>query len=338
MDIYDTQPDWKHNPWIIGLLVILFFPFGLYLVWKHPTWQTKTKWIVTGAFASFMVFVVIVNEGEKAQIAKKLSEADVQWAAGQKAGAVMYYKVVEEQHWEHVKHETKPVILSRVIEFHAVAGQDDEAQRWIAKAKSRGVAITTNSEKVATLLTAAKITEALTASRAAETAKLYPVTSEAPAPNSTAASSTKSQYELGKEFQLGDYKYKIISVKKQWRIGEEVFGNFQGEQAGSGATFVIVTYTIENCTNESQTVLSDDFNLLDSQGRKFATSSKVSTALLMHTEDKDFLLSELQPGLPRQMQQGFELPNKSFESDLILVVPKKGLFSVGDARLTVRCQ
>ena len=37
--------------WIVGALVMCF-PVGLYLVWKHPQWTTKTKWIWTGGWAA----------------------------------------------------------------------------------------------------------------------------------------------------------------------------------------------------------------------------------------------------------------------------------------------
>ena len=180
---------------------------------------------------------------------------------------------------------------------------------------------------------------------AASDSSKEPATSTAPtspAKEQTKLPATKSkvkgEYSIGEEFRLGDYKYTITRVEKKWQIGQEVFGEFTGEKAGSGATFVIVTYTIENCTKESQTVLSDDFHLLDAQGRKFDTSSKISTALLMFAEDKDFILSQLQPGLPRQMQQGFELPNKSLESELTLVVPKKGFWSSGEAKIKLRAK
>jgi len=185
MDIYDKSTNWKHNSWIVGLLTLFCFPFGLFLVWTHPHWRRRTKWIITGIFALCVAISGIVSESEKASIAKKLAEADVQWSAGQKADAVTYY-------------------------------------------------------------------------------------------------------------------------------------------------------TIENCTKESQVVQADDFKLLDSQGRTFDTSSTVSTALLMTSEDKDFLLSELQPGIARQMQQGFELPDTALESEVTLIVPQKGFFSTGDARLNVR--
>ena len=53
------------NPILIGVLLLLCFPFGLFLVWKHSSWTSKTKWIWTGAWAAaFMVFGMIGNRGE----------------------------------------------------------------------------------------------------------------------------------------------------------------------------------------------------------------------------------------------------------------------------------
>jgi hypothetical protein len=326
MDIYDKSPNWKHNTLIIGLLVIICFPFGLFLVWTHPTWQQRTKWTITGIFFFFLVFVSISNKQEKARFTAQLVQADSDWSAGNKAEAVTFYKLAEGSHWSKIDDDTKPIIFIRIVEFHADAGQDDEAKKWIASANRRGVSLTSPSPKVTALLTAV-----------AEQTSQEPSPDNSDSSNISALGAGKETgYELNKEFQLGDYKYKIIRLEKRTQIGEEIFGSFIGEIAGPGVSFVIVTYTIENCTNESQVVQADDFQLLDSQGRTFNTSSKVSTALLMHAEDKDFLLSELQPGIPRQMQQGFELPNQALESDLTLIVPKKGLFSLGEARLTIR--
>lgn len=65
----ESSSDWKLNPWAVGLLVVVFFPYGLYLVWKNPFWQTKTKWIVTGAYFACVVLGRIISEGEKAQLA-----------------------------------------------------------------------------------------------------------------------------------------------------------------------------------------------------------------------------------------------------------------------------
>jgi len=57
--------DWKHNPLIVGLLVLFCFPVGLYLLWVHPTWQARTKWIVTGVFAVVMLIGGLSSERDK---------------------------------------------------------------------------------------------------------------------------------------------------------------------------------------------------------------------------------------------------------------------------------
>jgi hypothetical protein len=57
-----TQEDWKHNPWIVGGLVVLFFPYGLYLLWKHPTWTSRAKWTSTVAYFACLVVGAIKDE------------------------------------------------------------------------------------------------------------------------------------------------------------------------------------------------------------------------------------------------------------------------------------
>lgn len=47
---------WYQSTGGIIALLILFFPVGLYLMWKHATWNKTVKWIVTGVFA-FIIFV-----------------------------------------------------------------------------------------------------------------------------------------------------------------------------------------------------------------------------------------------------------------------------------------
>ena len=147
------------------------------------------------------------------------------------------------------------------------------------------------------------------------------------------SASSKDGPGINDEFQLGDYKYRITGAQQQGYVGNE----FMNERASAGATFLIVSYTIENCTNETQTVLAEDFKLLDSKGREFRPSSDVNTALLAEG-DKDFLVSELQPGIPRRMKVGFEVPNSIPISDFTLLVPEKGLFSSGKVRIRLMGQ
>jgi hypothetical protein len=147
------------------------------------------------------------------------------------------------------------------------------------------------------------------------------------------AASSEGGIGINDEFQLGDYKYRITGAQRRSYVGNE----FINERAGYGATFVIVSYTIENCTNETQTVLSEDFTLVDNNGREFRPSSSVNTALLAD-DNKDFLLSELQPGIPRRMMVGFEVPDSVALSDFALVVPEKGFLSSGKVRVRLTDQ
>jgi len=39
---------WHQRTWIVVALIIFFFPVGLVLAWRHPTWPKAAKWIATG--------------------------------------------------------------------------------------------------------------------------------------------------------------------------------------------------------------------------------------------------------------------------------------------------
>ena len=51
----EVNKKWYQKTWGIVALLILFFPVGLYLMWKHASWNKTAKWIVTGVFAFFVL-------------------------------------------------------------------------------------------------------------------------------------------------------------------------------------------------------------------------------------------------------------------------------------------
>lgn len=51
------QQKWHQKTNSIILLLIFFFPLGLYFMWKNEIWPIKTRWIITSVF----VFAVILN-------------------------------------------------------------------------------------------------------------------------------------------------------------------------------------------------------------------------------------------------------------------------------------
>jgi hypothetical protein len=136
---------------------------------------------------------------------------------------------------------------------------------------------------------------------------------------------------MGEWFTLGGFRYRIMDVDGNTFIGNQVVN----ERADNGAVFVIVSYDIENLGNKTETVMTDGTTLLDSEGREFRPSSRANTALLMTSEHKrDFILSELQPGIVRKMRTAFELPQSSAQG-LTLLVHEKGFFGTGKIRVAL---
>jgi hypothetical protein len=37
----------SHREWFVVLMLLCFFPYGLYLVWTFPGWNTRRREIVT---------------------------------------------------------------------------------------------------------------------------------------------------------------------------------------------------------------------------------------------------------------------------------------------------
>jgi len=147
----------------------------------------------------------------------------------------------------------------------------------------------------------------------------------------TALSEAAKQPKLGQPLRLGDFTYNVKKVTSYSAIGTGI-----AEKAASeGARFVVVEYTIRNEGSATETVLTDDFRIVDAQGREYRPSSDGNTALVM-SGDKDLALSELQPGVARKMQTAFEMPDAVAKGTFTLVIPEKGVLGTGSARITLQ--
>ena len=140
------------------------------------------------------------------------------------------------------------------------------------------------------------------------------------------------QPKLGEDFRLGDFTYNVKRVTSSTTIGS----GFAKKRASEGARFVVVEYTILNESNVTETVLADDFRIVDSQKREYRPSSEANTALMMSGETKDFVISEVQPGIKKKMQTAFEMPEASVMGGFTLVIPEKGLLGTGSVRISLR--
>jgi len=60
---------WYQKTLFIILLLILFFPVGLFLMWKYANWKPKTKWIITGVFIAIF-FIGRAGNSDNKQASK----------------------------------------------------------------------------------------------------------------------------------------------------------------------------------------------------------------------------------------------------------------------------
>lgn len=51
-----SKNKWYQKSWAIVLFLIIFFPVGLYLMWKHSGWSKLVKIIITAFFAFILIF------------------------------------------------------------------------------------------------------------------------------------------------------------------------------------------------------------------------------------------------------------------------------------------
>ena len=54
-----TELKWYQKPTGVIILLIFFFPVGLYLMWKNEIWKKQTRWVITGIIA----VVFVANSG-----------------------------------------------------------------------------------------------------------------------------------------------------------------------------------------------------------------------------------------------------------------------------------
>lgn len=136
-------------------------------------------------------------------------------------------------------------------------------------------------------------------------------------------------FALNQEFRLGDFSYRVLSAVATTDVGSK----YLRHNAGEGAVLIIINFSIKNETNETESVLTDDFEIVDYKGRKFSPSSDIKTALAS-ANAADIFLTELQPGLAKKTYVGFEVPEDVIGSPYKLIIPEKG-FSSNNVEITI---
>lgn len=76
----NDKEKWYHRTWFIILMLIIFFPVGLYLMWKKSNWPIVPKAIVSAFFAFFIVIGFMTSshpESITLSISEPLEDYDI---------------------------------------------------------------------------------------------------------------------------------------------------------------------------------------------------------------------------------------------------------------------
>lgn len=121
--------------WLIGACLVLFFPVGLILVWRHPRMTTSTKWVITGVVAVLGLAMI----GASQQTQKDVAAADRLWADGDKKAAADKYRTLLDGGYSFLTDEQKPLVYGRLIDHDAESGNVGSAVKLAEQALQRGV-------------------------------------------------------------------------------------------------------------------------------------------------------------------------------------------------------
>lgn len=121
----------------------------------------------------------------------------------------------------------------------------------------------------------------------------------------------------GQPFRAGDFSYTIQS----WLTTQSVGSGHLAHAAPEGATFVAVGYNVRNDGQRTATVsASSGIGLIDAQGRNFRADSRAMTTASMASDDVDYILRELQPGLARDSIVIFAVPEDALDGPMEIEV------------------
>lgn len=120
------------------------------------------------------------------------------------------------------------------------------------------------------------------------------------------------------EILVGESKYLIQIPYVTSEVGR--LGLTQLE-ASDGASFVVVPFSIENVGSSTRTAAAADLALVDHENRTFLPANRATTAEALSL-GIELVLTQLQPGIPRNLVAVFEVPDSAVRERLKLVLPQ----------------
>lgn len=108
--------------------------------------------------------------------------------------------------------------------------------------------------------------------------------------------------KVGDVVNDGDLAFTVQSVDNSQTIG----GAYT--QKTAQGTYYILTVKIQNNGKDTKTINASDFNIVDSQGRKYDYSNDGQTAMEMSNGNTSFFLQQIQPSLSVTGKIVFDVP------------------------------
>ena len=108
----------------------------------------------------------------------------------------------------------------------------------------------------------------------------------------------KIHIKLGDTITVDNIAYHVIKSSTTSRVGDEYAGKTADD------IFIILALEMQNNGQQSKTILSSDFKLIDSKGREFSPDDSAWVYLT-----DNIMLKQLQPNLPTKGEIIFDVPN-----------------------------
>ena len=114
----------------------------------------------------------------------------------------------------------------------------------------------------------------------------------------------KTEFNVGDEFVVGDFKWKITGFEKKSEIGEDLMGTFMGEKADG--EFLIVSVEVENVGKSAQYLMDSFVKLIDNQDREF--SPDTMAAIYLKPQGSALMFETINPGIVKKGKIVYDVP------------------------------
>jgi hypothetical protein len=114
----------------------------------------------------------------------------------------------------------------------------------------------------------------------------------------------KTEFKVGDEFIVGNFKWKITGFERKSEIGEYIMDMFMGKKADG--EFLIVNVEVENVGKSAEYLMDSFVKLVDDQDREFSPSS--GAAIYLKPQGSALMFETINPGIVKKGKIVYDVP------------------------------